>query len=84
MGFLVISIAITFLILFFGEILPKVFANNAALTTAKYLSPLIYGLSIILFPIVISLEFIVSNIRKLAKTKEDKVSREDVEIFVEE
>lgn len=84
MGFLVISIAITFLILFFGEILPKVFANNAALTTAKYLSPLIYSLSMILFPIVISLEFIVSNIRKLAKTKEDKVSREDVEIFVEE
>ncbi len=83
-GFVVISLSITFLILFFGEILPKVFANSAALATAKYLSPLVYGLTLLLFPIVVSLEFIVNKIRKLAKTKEEKVSKEDVEIFVEE
>jgi Mg2+/Co2+ transporter CorB len=40
-GFAIISASITFLILFFGEIMPKVFANRFALTFAQWTAPLI-------------------------------------------
>lgn len=82
--FLIISLNITFLMLFFGEILPKVFATRFSLYFGMLFSPIIYWLSYILFPIVWLLEFIIKLINKLIKPNEDKVSKDIVSMFVED
>jgi len=41
MGFILISVSITFLILFFGEIVPKVFATKYALKFALFVAPIV-------------------------------------------
>ena len=84
MGFFLISFAITFLILFFGEIIPKVFANRFSLSLALWISPLMLWLEYIIFPIVWLLEKMVQAINRLSKSDAEKVSRDDVEIFVED
>ncbi len=81
---MVVSIVITIMILMFWEILPKVFATRFALPVWLIVSPIIKFLSIVLFPVVIVFEYIVKLFNKLIASKEDKVSKEDIEIFIEE
>jgi CBS domain containing-hemolysin-like protein len=83
-GFLIISASITFLILFFGEIIPKVFATKFALKMALRMAPLMWGLSYLLWPVVVFLERVVKSINKLFRHEATGVTKDDVEIFVEE
>ncbi|MBS8121611.1 hemolysin family protein [Candidatus Vampirococcus lugosii] len=83
-GFFAISVLITTLILFFGEIVPKVFANKYYLKYALFISPFIDFLSRILFPFVIFFDFLTTLISKSVSTNDESVSRSDVEIFVDE
>ena len=48
--FLLQVVLVTFLILLFGEILPKLFANRARLTIAKLTSKPMYGLMVLFSP----------------------------------
>lgn len=82
--FLVISASITFLILFFGEIIPKVFATRFAMQFALWTAPVMWGLSYLLRPVVILLEWVVTSINKLFRQEVTWVTKDDVEIFVEE
>lgn len=84
MWFAIISGSITFMILFFGEILPKVFANRFAMQFALWTAPLIRWLSYVLWPVVKLLERIVLSINKLFRQEITWVTKDDVEIFVEE
>ena len=58
----------TLLILIFGEIVPKTFANKYAAPLSLIVSPALYALSITLFPAVWSLNLIVRGLEKLTGT----------------
>ncbi len=82
--FIVISFSITFLILFFGEIIPKVFATKFALLYALQVAPLIQRVIYLFYPFVYLLEIVILSMNKILWNTEEKVSRDDIEIFVEE
>ncbi len=82
--FLMVSVSITFLILFFGEIIPKVFAAEYALKFGMFVSPIIKWIIFLLFPLVWVLEQIIYALKRLVWENEERVSKEDVDIFVEE
>ncbi len=84
MGFLLVSVSITFLILFFGEIIPKVFAAEYALKFGMAVSPIIQWVIWMLYPLVWVLEQVIYFLKRLVWAETEKVSKEDVEIFVEE
>ncbi|MEF2175537.1 MAG: hemolysin family protein [Candidatus Absconditabacteria bacterium] len=81
---IIVSVTITFIILTFGEIIPKVLSTRYSLEYALLATPFIKFLTIILFPIGIILEFIIYLLNKIFKSPQEKVSRDDVEIFVED
>ncbi len=83
-GLMIVSFVITFLILLFWEIIPKVIATRFSLRLWLLVAPVIYVLTYILFPIVIILEWIVKLLNKLFSSDEDKVSKEDIEVFIED
>jgi CBS domain containing-hemolysin-like protein len=62
---MIVSFVITFLILLFGEIIPKVIATRFSLKLGILVAPVIYFFSLVLFPIVIVLEGIVKILNKL-------------------
>ena len=64
LGFIFQAVIITFLILFFGEILPKAYASNYNLQVAKFMSIPIMVLSVILYPIIYLLVKSSEAIRK--------------------
>ncbi len=82
--FLIVSVTITFLILFFGEIIPKVFAAEYALKFGMAVSPLITWVTFLLFPLVWLLEQVITVLKRAVWSVSEKVSKEDVDIFVEE
>ena len=82
--FLLVSVAITFLILFFGEIIPKVFAAEHALKFGMMVAPIIQWVIFLLFPLVRILEKVIVMLKNWVWAKKEKVSKEDVDIFVEE
>lgn len=83
-GFMMVSVGITFLILFFGEIIPKVFATKFSLKLGLFFAPIINGIYYLLFPVVYLLEKFIKLLNKIIKSNEDRVCRDDVEIFVDE
>lgn len=82
--FLMVSVSITFLILFFGEIIPKVFAAEYALKFGMLVAPIIQWITWILFPLVRILEQIIYALKRMVWANDDIVSKKDVDIFVEE
>lgn len=83
-GFMLVSVVITTLILFFGEIIPKVFATKFALNYALFISPVVAVVEKILFPVVLFFDVITKFLNKSLNTNDDLVSRSDVEVFVDE
>jgi CBS domain containing-hemolysin-like protein len=83
-GLMIVSFTITFLILLFGEIIPKVIATRFSLKLGLLVAPVIYFLTYLLFPVVVVLEGIVKLLNKMFSSSEDKVSKEDIEIFIED
>lgn len=84
LAFIVISIIVTFLILFFGEIIPKVFATKYALRFALAMTWPISFVMFILMPIVWALEQVIKVFHKILWSQQQLVSRADIEIFVNE
>ncbi|USN54505.1 MAG: DUF21 domain-containing protein [Candidatus Peribacteria bacterium] len=72
------------MILFFGEIMPKVFATRFALRYGMFISPVVQLVIWVLFPFVYGLELIIKLANQLLGAKVEHVSKEDVEVFVEE
>jgi len=68
---IIISLSITFLIVFFGEIIPKVFATKYALPFAIFVTPIIHAVTILLFPIVWILEQVIHLLSKIVDTQDE-------------
>ena len=83
-SFLIVSVSITFLILFFGEIIPKVFATSNALRFWLAVAPIIQWVMFLLYPFVWILEKATFGIKKLVWISTEEVTKEDVDVFVDE
>ena len=81
---MIIVSTITFSLLLFGEIMPKAFASKFALQMALRVSPIINTLHWLLIWIVWPIEQLVKWVNSLFSYADSGVSRDDVEIFVEE
>jgi putative hemolysin len=84
LGSMIVVSSITLLLLLFGEIMPKAFASRFALQLAMFVSPFISFVQRLLIWIVRPLEQLVKWVNSLFNEWESGVSRDDVEIFVEE
>ena len=72
----------TFLLVIFAEVLPKTYAINKPTRTAIIISPIIYYINKLLFPLIVLINFIVNLlIKKIIKTNEkfkDQQSEEEL------
>jgi CBS domain containing-hemolysin-like protein len=67
---------LTLLILIFGEITPKTFANRFAGRIALWISRPIYLFGIVIFPVVWLLEYITSFMHKIVKVQDQELITE--------
>lgn len=73
----------TFLILIFGDILPKTIGTNNNETVAPIIAPIIYNISIAIYPILIVLEFFLKAINKIIGTKKiSLITKEELKSIV--
>jgi len=63
---------VTFFVLVFGEIIPKYFAARFNIKMALFFAPIIWGLSILIFPIVKVFELLIHGLKKVMGVKSDK------------
>jgi gliding motility-associated protein GldE len=77
-GFMINVVIITFLILFFGEIMPKVYASRNHLSTALFMAYPVSVLEKILQPITSFLIFSTSFVRKRSSAKRPNMSMDDI------
>jgi putative hemolysin len=73
-------ICATFVLLLFGEVLPKVVAINKPLPIIKFTSPFIYVISIVIHPFKIGLFYITKGVKSLLKQSGEKESITDDEL----
>ena len=71
-------VVITFLLLLFGEILPKVYANNNAVAFSNRMSKLLVFLNKLVYPISFLLLNITKFIDSQLKARQEKISVEDI------
>ena len=71
-------VVITFLLLLFGEILPKVYANNNAVAFSNRMSKLLVFLNKLVYPISFLLLNITKFIDAQLKARQEKISVEDI------
>ncbi|MCF7834930.1 hemolysin family protein [Candidatus Gracilibacteria bacterium] len=83
-GFLLISVLTTFIILLFGEIIPKVFSSKLSLQISLAIAKPIRLLSYILRPILIIFELIMKVFSSFLNGNNQGVSKNDVEIFIQQ
>lgn len=83
-GFLLISVLTTFIILLFGEIIPKVFSSKLSLQISLAIAKPIRLLSYILRPILIIFELIMKVFSSFLNGNNQWVSKNDVEIFIQQ
>jgi len=78
-GFVFQTIIVTFLLLLFGEILPKLFASQNAIQVSVAIAPFIYALSRVFSP-VISLMINSTNIlnEKLTRHRHHNISKDEL------
>ena len=76
---LINGIAVTFILLLFGEVIPKVYATKNSISFAKLMAPPISFLSIIFKPFSSALVSSTSIIDKRFKKKTDNISVDDLE-----
>lgn len=78
LGFIIEAVAITFLILFFGEIMPKVFASRNQIPITLFMAYPISFLAKVFKPITSLLIFSTSFVRKRAGLKHKNISMDDL------
>ena len=78
LGFVFQVIIVTFILLLFGEILPKVYAASFALKFALFIAPLIYTINYFLWPISSLLIRSTSLVNKKIKQRQQQLSLDDL------
>lgn len=76
--FLIQVVAVTFMILLFGEVIPKVFANQHALTVARFMAIPLSVLEKFLYPFSIILVKSTAFLEKKVKARKQSISVEDL------
>jgi len=77
-AFLIQVVAVTFLILLFAEVIPKVFANQHSLSVARFMAFPVSFLEKLLYPLSLILISSTSFIDKKVKKKTQHISVEDL------
>ena len=78
-GIVYATLIMTILIVIFAEILPKTYSLNRPTRTSLLISPIIYYLSKILYPIIFLINLIVKNIFLRNKKNDSKIKDEQSE-----
>jgi len=78
LGFIINVIVITFLILFFGEVMPKVFASRNHLTVAYLMAYPMVALEKVFRPVTRVLMFSSSFVRKRTQPRRSNISMDDL------
>lgn len=78
LGFIFQIVVITFLLLFFGEILPKIYATNSKLTFAGFTTMPLYGIKRMLNPISNILIKSTLIVNKILINNEKSISMQDL------
>jgi putative hemolysin len=78
LGFIIEVVAITFLILFFGEIMPKVYANQNILSVALFMSLPLLVLEKIFIPVTSVLIFSSSFVKRRTLPRQSNLSMNDL------
>lgn len=72
----------TFLILTFGEIVPKTFASKQARSLSLFISPIIYYLMFVFYPIVWAFHKFSLYINKFGKAQEEVVTEQELKYLI--
>ncbi|MBD3164700.1 DUF21 domain-containing protein [Candidatus Woesearchaeota archaeon] len=72
----------TFLILLFGEIVPKSIATSHANSISLIMAPIVYWLSIILYPVIAVFDFLTVHVFRV-KLMQPKITEEEVRNIVD-
>ena len=78
MGFIINAVVITFLLLFFGEIMPKVFASRNHMRVALFMAHPLRLIEKIFFPVTALLIFSSSFVKKRTGTRRSNISMNDL------
>ncbi len=78
LGFIIEVIAITFILLLFGEILPKIYASNYSLTFARFMAQPLYVTSKIFSPLIMLLLNSTSAVNKRMASKTKNLSINEI------
>ena len=77
-GFIVQIVLITFILLLFGEIIPKIYANVNATKFSLRMAPTIYILEKIFYPIVVVMVSSTSFVNKRLSKKKESISMDQL------
>jgi gliding motility-associated protein GldE len=78
LGFIINVVAITFLLLFFGEVMPKVYASRNQITIARFMAYPLTVLEKVFQPVTSLLIFSSSFVKKRAGTRRSNISMDDL------
>ncbi len=78
LGFIVQAVIITFLLLFFGEIMPKVYASRNNVSTAIFMAPILLFLEKLFRPLTSLLIFSSSLVKKKTGVHRSDISMDDL------
>ena len=78
LGFIVQIVLITFVLLLFGEIIPKIYANVNATKFSLRMAPTIYILEKIFYPIVVVMVSSTSFVNKRLSKKKESISMDQL------
>lgn len=84
---ILITLVLSYLTLIFGELVPKRIAMQKPYEIAKFTSPVVLGISIVMKPIVVFLSFstnlVLKALRMKTETEEDQVTEEEIKMMIE-
>jgi putative hemolysin len=83
LGFIIEVVAITVLILFFGEIMPKVYATKNQVTVALFMAPALLFFEKLFKPVTSVLIFSSSFVKKRTSLKQANLSMDDLSDVLE-
>jgi len=78
LGFLFQAVIITFLLLFFGEIMPKVYGSRKNVSTALFMAPILLFLEKVFRPLTSLLILSTSFVKKRARVHRSDISMDDL------
>lgn len=77
-GFIIQAVGITFILLFFGEVMPKVYATRNHLSLALFMANPLKTLEKIFYPVTSVLILSTSFVKKRAKARQSQLSMNDL------